>query len=371
MNAYYTLGNSGLRVSRLALGTMTFGTDWGWGADENNARQLFDRYLAAGGNFFDTADLYTNGNSERWLGKFVAASNARDRVVIATKFSYNGDPGNPNAGGNNRKHIIAALEGSLSRLGTDYVDLYILHTWDRFTPVEEVIRTFDILVRAGKVRYVGLSDVPAWYASPAQAIAELRGYERLAALQLEYSLVERGIEDEHIPLGLATGMGAMVWSPLGSGLLSGKYKPSSGGEGQGSGRLETLKGTPNPAFAKFNERNWQIVAELERVAAEVGRSMAQVAINGVAHRPGVASILLGATKLAQLEDNLAALDFELPAELRNRLDTVSAPVTRFPYTFFTPGMQSMLTGGAVVGDKPPGYAPPQLIDAKPAGVTVE
>ncbi len=372
MTSYYTLGHTGLRVSRLALGTMTFGTEWGWGADEKAAHQIFDRYLAAGGNLIDTADLYTNGTSERWLGKFVNESGARDRVVLATKFSYNGDPGNPNAGGNNRKHLIAALEGSLRRLGTDYVDLYILHTWDCFTPVEEVMRTFDDLVRAGKVRYVGLSDAPAWYASRAQAVAELRGYERLCTLQLEYSLVERGIEDEFVPLGRAHGMGIMVWSPLGSGLLSGKYKPSRGGaDALGSGRLETVKGTTNPGFQKFNDRNFKIVAELERVANELGRSMAQVAVNWVANRPGVASVILGATKLAQIEDNLAALDFEIPAELCARLDEVSAPAPRFPYTFFTPAMQAMLTGGAVVGDKPKTYAPPRLIDARPAGVTKE
>jgi aryl-alcohol dehydrogenase-like predicted oxidoreductase len=372
LKAHFTLGGSGLRVSRLALGTMTFGTEWGWGADEIAARQLFDRYLEAGGNFLDTADLYTNGTSERWIGKFVADTKSRDRVVIATKFTFNGDPGNPNGGGNNRKHMMAALEGSLRRLGTDYVDLYLMHAWDRFTPVEEVIRGLDDLVREGKVRYIGLSDVPAWYASRAQTLAELRGYERIAALQLEYSLVERNIEDEFVPLGIAHGMGIMVWSPLGSGLLSGKYKSSRGGaEGSGSGRLEALKGTTNPGFMKFNGRNWTIVGELERVAGELGRSMAQVALNCTANRPGIGSVILGATKLGQLEDNLKSLEFEIPGELRKRLDEVSAPPARFPYTFFTPGMQAMITGGAVVGDKPAGYAPGQLIDAQPAGVSKE
>lgn len=365
---YYTLGHTGLRVSRLALGTMTFGTDWGWGADQATARAIFDRYLGSGGNFFDTADLYTNGNSERLLGQFIREAGVRDRAVIATKFSYNGSPGDPNAGGNGRKHILASVEGSLRRLGTDYIDLFLLHTWDRLTPAEEVMRTFDDLVRAGKVRHVGLSDVPAWYAARAQTIAEWRGYEKLSALQLEYSLVERGIEDEFIPLGLAQGMGTMVWSPLASGLLSGKYKPSQAG-GSGSGRLALLANSGNPGFAKFTERNWAIVAELEQVAKEVGRSMAQVAINWVANRPGVATVILGATKLAQLEDNLGALDFELAPELRMRLDVASATPPRFPYTFFTPSMQAMLTGGAAVGDKPASYHAPVRIDAKPAGVT--
>jgi len=188
---YYTLGSSGLRVSRLALGTMTFGTDWGWGADKATARGLFNAYLEAGGNLLDTADLYTNGVSEQWVGEFIRERGLRDRVVVATKFSYNGDPGNPNAGGNGRKNMLRAVDGSLKRLGTDYIDLYLLHTWDMMTPVDEVMRTFDDLVRAGKVRHAGLSDVPAWYASRAQTIAQCRGTEPLAALQLEYSLAER------------------------------------------------------------------------------------------------------------------------------------------------------------------------------------
>src|SRR5713226_516627 len=226
LNSYFTLGRTGLRVSRLALGTMTFGTEWGWGTDKETARELVNTYVDAGGNFFDTADLYTNGTSETWLGEFVAERGLRDAAVISTKFSYNAQPGNPNAGGNGRKNILRAVEASLKRLGTDYIDLYILHTWDRVTPAEEVMRTLDDLVRSGKVRYVGLSNVPAWYASRAQTIAEMRGYERFSAFQLEYSLAERGIEDELLPFGIAHGLGTMVWSPLGSGLLSGKYKPS-------------------------------------------------------------------------------------------------------------------------------------------------
>ncbi|MEO0756645.1 MAG: aldo/keto reductase [Cyanobacteria bacterium J06648_16] len=358
---YYTLGNSGLRVSRLALGTMTFGDDWGWGADESNSRQLFDKYLEAGGNFFDTADLYTNGNSEKMLGQFVKDTNSRDRVVIATKFSYNAQPGNPNAGGNGRKNIMRAVEGSLERLGTDYIDLYILHTWDKITPAAEVMRTMDDLVSSGKVRYVGLSDVPAWYAAQAQTIAHERHLEPLTALQLEYSLAERNIEFEHTVLAQQLGMGVMVWSPLASGLLSGKYKPSEGG-GEGEGRLAGLADSGNPAFNKFTERNWQIVAELERVANELDRSMAQVAVNWAVNRPGVASVLVGATKLYQLEDNLGALEFEIPAELQQRLDAVSQPEARFPYTFFGDELQGMIHGGATVGDKPAGYYQTVLVE---------
>jgi aryl-alcohol dehydrogenase-like predicted oxidoreductase len=360
-DGYYTLGHSGLKVSRLALGAMTFGTDWGWGADKTGARQMFDTYLDSGGNFFDTADIYTNGVSETWLGEFIADTRRRDRTVIATKFTYNAEPGNPNAGGNGRKNILRAVEGSLRRLRTDYLDLYLLHTWDRLTPAEEVMRTFDDLVGSGKVRHVGLSDIPAWYASRAQTLAEVRGTESLIALQLEYSLIERNIELEFVPLACAHGMGIMVWSPLGSGLLSGKYRPSKDGF-QGEGRVALLANSANPGFAKLHdERNLPILKELEAVAQELDRSMAQVAINWVANRPGVATVLVGSSKIEQLRDNLQALDFTIPAELRERLDGVSRPNRIFPYSFFGNTQQSAITGGATVGDKPQGYYSPVRI----------
>ncbi len=362
LNTYYTLGRSGLRVSRLALGAMTFGTEWGWGAEEETARQLFDTYVDAGGNFIDTADLYTNGTSEAWLGKFIADRNLRDRMVITTKFTFNAEPGNPNAGGNGRKNILRAVEGSLKRLGTDYIDLYLLHAWDMITPTEEVMRTLDDLVRSGKVRHIGLSDTPAWYAARAQTLAEWRGYEPLSTLQLEYSLVERNIEREFMPLGAELGMGIMVWSPLASGLLSGKYKPSQGGA-TGEGRLETMKDSSNPGFQKFSDRNWQIVAELEKVAQELGRSMAQVALNWTVNRPGIASVIIGATKLSQLTDNLQALEFQIPPELGDLLETVSRPEAQFPYSFFGSEIQGMIHGGVAVGRKPAGYAPDQIIQS--------
>jgi aryl-alcohol dehydrogenase-like predicted oxidoreductase len=368
LNTYYTIGRSGLRVSRLALGTMTFGTEWGWGADEDTARQLFNTYVDAGGNFIDTADLYTNGTSETWIGKLIAERNLRDRMVITTKFTYNVEPGNPNAGGNGRKNMIRAVEGSLKRLGTDYIDLYMLHTWDRLTPAEEVMRTMDDLVRSGKVRHVGLSDTPAWYAARSQTLAQWRGYEPLSTLQLEYSLVERNIEREFVTLGQELGMGIMVWSPLASGLLSGKYKPSTDGS-TGVGRLETVKGIANPAFQKFSDRNWAIVAELEKVAAELDRSMAQVAVNWTANRPGIASVIVGATNLSQLKDNLKALEFDIPTELANRLETVSRPELQFPYSFFDSEIQGMIHGGVAVGNQPAGYKPDILIQSAGAGVS--
>ncbi|MGB0563270.1 MAG: aldo/keto reductase [Spirulinaceae cyanobacterium] len=367
---YYTLGKTGLKVSRLALGTMTFGDDWGWGADEANARQLFETYLAAGGNFIDTADLYTNGNSERMLGRFIQESGTRDRIILTTKFSYNAEPGNPNAGGNSRKNILRAVEGSLQRLGTDYIDVYMLHTWDQVTPATEVMRTLDDLVRSGKVRYIALSDAPAWYVAQAQTLAQERHWEPVSTIQLEYSLAERNIEFEYLALAKQLDMGIMVWSPLASGLLSGKYKPSEQGA-EGSGRLAMLANSGNPAFNKFTEQNWAIVAELERVAQKLDRSMAQVALNWVVNRPMVASVIVGATKLHQLQDNLGALDFEIPLALQQRLAAVSRPEIRFPYTFFEPGLQGMINGGATVGDKPPSYALPTLVQGEGAGVTAD
>ena len=364
LDTYYTLGRSGLRVSRLALGTMTFGDNWGWGAAEDTARAMFDRYLAAGGNFVDTADLYTDGASEELLGRFMAETGARDRVVLSTKFSYNAQPGNPNAGGNGRKHILRAVDGSLRRLRTDYIDLYLLHTWDRLTPAEEVVRTLDDLVRAGKIRYAGLSDVPAWYAARAQTFAEAHALTPLVNLQLEYSLIERHIEHEFVPMAAELGMGITAWSPLGMGLLSGKYKASETG-GRGEGRLAKISGAPG--FDRFTERNWRIVAALEEVAAAMGRPMAQVALSWVVTQPGVASVIVGATKLGQLDDNLAALSFEIPVALRARLDAASALEPTFPYWFFGDVQQSRLHGGVAVGSKPVGYAPPVYVPAQPQG----
>jgi aryl-alcohol dehydrogenase-like predicted oxidoreductase len=358
LDRYYLLGRSGLRVSRLSLGTMTFGTDgeWGaWGSTEETSRAIFDRYVAAGGNFIDTADLYTRGTSETLLGKFIAEGGLRDRIVLTTKYTYGFDPRNPNAGGNGRKNMMRAVEASLRRLRTDYIDLYLLHTWDRITPAEEVVRTFDDLVRAGKIRYAGLSDVPAWYAARAQTFAEAHALTPLVNLQLNYSLVERQIELEFVSLAQTLGMGITAWSPLGGGLLSGKYRPSQDG-GEGAGRL-----TQNGAGSKlglFNEHNWRVVAALEAAAKELGRSMAQVALNWAATQPGVGAVIIGATRLAQLEDNLAALDFELPAELRRKLDEASAKPPPHPYAMFGDEYQARLHGGAAVGDKPIGYAPP-------------
>jgi aryl-alcohol dehydrogenase-like predicted oxidoreductase len=356
MNEYFLLGRSGLRVSRLALGAMTFGTHWGWGADEGTSRAMFDRYVAAGGNFFDTANAYTGGESERMLGRFIKETKSRDRSVITTKYTFGDESGGPgaNTGGNSRKNLMRSLEASLRRLDTDYIDLYLMHFWDQLTDVEEVMRAFDDAVASGKVRYFGFSNVPAWYLGRAQTLAQWRGWERVAALQMQYSLAERAIEYEYVRACQELGVGIMAWSPLASGLLSGKYKPSQDG-GSGEGRLQVMKNMGAVGTGRFNERNWAIVAKLEEVSKKAGKTMSQVALNWAANRPGIDSLIVGATTLKQLEDNLASLDFKLAPELVAELDAISTPAPLYPYYFLEPLMQSRQYGGAAVGEKPDGY----------------
>ncbi|MEU7591371.1 aldo/keto reductase [Micromonospora sp. NPDC049230] len=357
MNHYYLLGRSGLRVSRLALGTMNFGVDGfhaAYGKTEEEAEPIFRQYLEAGGNFIDTADFYTAGESERILGRLIDSAGVRERLVLTSKFTNTVDPSDPNASGNGRKHIVRAVEASLSRLGTDYIDLYLLHTWDRITPVEEVVHTLDDLVRAGKIRYAGLSDVPAWYAARAQSHAEAHGLTPMINLQLPYSLVGRGIEAEYVSMARTVGMGLTAWSPIAGGLLSGKYRRTGDGL-SGTGRLTN----PDAAGREISPGDWQVIEALEDVAADLGRTMAQVAINWVATQPAVASVVIGASSAEQVRSNFEALEFEIPADARRRLDEASAPKLEVPYVMFTPQYQSwVVSPGLGIGDKPAGYAPP-------------
>jgi aryl-alcohol dehydrogenase-like predicted oxidoreductase len=345
MTEYRTLGRTGLRVSPLGLGVMTYG----WGADKQAARAMFDLYRERGGNFFDTADVYTGGQSETWLGEFVHDARVRDEVVIATKFSFNAQAGNPNAGGNGRKNIYRALDGSLRRLQTEYVDLYILHAWDRVTPVEEVMSTLNDLVRAGKVRHIGLSDVPAWYAARAQTLAEAYRYEPLASLQLEYSLISRSLEREHLPLAQELGMSLLPWSPLAGGFLTGKYRRVDG-KLTGSGRVFDVKDSGNPVLEKFakREKNWEVLDTVLGAAKELGKTPTEVALAWVLGRPQVTSVLIGATKREQLESNLNALAIELPPDIERRLTEVSRPESTELDHFFEPTLQGMIHGGVRV-----------------------
>lgn len=318
---YKLLGKSGLRVSEVALGTMTFGEDWGWGTHKDESKQMFDAFAAAGGNFIDTADGYTNGTSEKMLGEFVKSD--RERFVIATKYSFSGKPGDPNAGGNHRKRMVEALNGCLKRLDVDHIDLFWVHAWDELTPVEEVMRGLDDLVRAGKILYTGISDAPAWWIARANTLAEMRGWTPFIGLQIEYNLIERTPERELLPMACALGLGVTAWSPLASGLLSGKYVNNSSEEK----RLEKA-----PTFEKLSDRNLAIAKAVVQVADEAGKSPAQVALNWLRSKSGVIPIL-GARKLSQFHDNLNCLTWKLENKHLARLDEVSHIELGFPMDF--------------------------------------
>ncbi|MEW1643051.1 aldo/keto reductase [Streptomyces sp. NPDC091219] len=323
LDSYVGLGRSGLKVSPFCLGAMNFGEDGGFGSGVEESERILRTYLDRGGNFLDTANFYTNGHSEAILGDFLAARPAlRDRLVLATKFYGNLHLGDPNGGGASRKAVIGQLEDSLRRLRTDYIDLYWLHNHDRSTPVEETLRTLDDLVTAGKIRYVGFSDTPAWFTAKAHTTALLRDWTPVTALQLEYSLLERTIEGELIPLAQDAGMGVLPWSPLKSGYLSGAYtreRPAPAGT-----RRSAVLGAPTPA-------QFTVIDAVAEAARETGATSAAVALSWVRNRPGVTSTLIGPRTLAHLEANLAALDLHLPPALTARLDEVSAPALNFPY----------------------------------------
>lgn len=344
LDEFVALERSGLRVSPLCLGVTTFGTERGWGNDEEGSRAVFDHYVESGGNFFDTADIYTSGTSERMLGKFVADKGMRDRAVIASKFSMVIDPDNPNAGGNGRKNIYCALESSLQRLGTDYFDLYWLHAWDTVTPVEEVLNTLNDLVAEGKIWYFGLSDIPAWYAARMHSIAEHEGKKRPIALQLAYSLIERNIEREHVPAAKEMGWGICASSPLQGGLLTGKYMT---GERSPNWRLEQQKNNPilnRPPVRSAVTRSEDIVELTVRLAGELGVSPAQLALAWVMAQPGMTSPIVGARKIEQLVDNLGALEVMLTDEMKRQLDEAGAIDLVQSYTFFQPPWFNVVNG---------------------------
>ena len=346
LTSYRTLGRSGLVVSPFALGTMTFGAGR-WGAEEEGARAILDAYVEAGGNFIDTADIYGGGRSEEMLGRYIADRALRERVVIATKFTWNLDPGNPNAGGNGRKNIHRALEASLRRLGTDFIDLYWSHFWDMTTPAEEMLETLVGLVRAGKIRYYALSDVPAWYATTIAVLAAERGLPGPIAIQAEYSLVERTAEREHAPLAAERGLALVPWSPLAGGFLTGKYGRDDKREG-----AERLNGGNPLGSSKFTDRNWSILDVLRTVANEAECPPAKVALAWTIARPVVGALLLGASRPEQVRDNIAALELTLSDSQRSALDKASELEPAFPYLGFTDQVKRSIFGGCDVGGWP-------------------
>jgi aryl-alcohol dehydrogenase-like predicted oxidoreductase len=323
---YRLLGNSGLRVSEAALGTMTFGDDWGWGSAKDEARKMYDAFREEGGNFIDTANFYTNGTSESFLGEFM--KDHRQRMVMATKYS-NAAPGtDPNAAGNHRKSMVQAAEASLKRLQTEYIDLYWVHIWDQITPVEEVMRGLDDLVRQGKVLYVGISDAPAWWIAQANTLAQLRGWSPFVGLQIEYSLIERTVERELVPMAKALNLGLTAWSPLARGILTGKYHGHGSSE-QDRMNLDTMKD-----FIPEQQRTDRVVTAVKDVADQTGRSMAQVALAWLRYRPVPVIPIIGARKLSQLQDNLASLDGSLSREQVQALDEASQIDLGFPYHLY-------------------------------------
>ncbi|BAU67133.1 aldo/keto reductase [Stanieria sp. NIES-3757] len=325
---YKLLGRSGLRVSQLCLGTMTFGEDWGWGASSQESKKIFDAFAEAGGNFLDTANLYTNGTSEKYVGEFVASD--RDKWVVATKYSLNTGNGDVNLGGNHRKNMVQAVEASLKRLNLEYIDLLWLHAWDFTTPVEEVMRAFDDLVRAGKVLYIGVSDTPAWIISQANTIATLRGWTPFIGLQIEYSLKERTPERDLLPMAKAFDLGVTAWSPLGGGVLTGKYNVPVE-QSQESGRL-------TDSTFQISEKDLKIAETVVNIAQEIERSPSQVALNWLRQKTGQIIPIIGSRKLKQFEENLACLEFELTPEQIEQLDRVSAIELGFPHDFLNSEM---------------------------------
>ena len=324
---YKLLGRSGLRVSELALGTMTFGEEWGWGASKSECQKMFDTFREAGGNFIDTANRYTEGTSEKILGELIADDHARDEVVLATKYTLQTKMGDPNAAGNQRKNMVQALNHSLKRLKTDYIDLYWVHAWDFMTPVEEVMRALDDMVRAGKVLYIGISDTPAWIVSQAVTLADLRGWSRFVGLQIEYSLIERTVERELLPMARALDLAVTPWGVIGGGVLTGKYS------GTNKVAAATKRYKPEEGPSRLNERNLAIGDEVVKIAREAGMQPSQVAVNWVRQQKGVIVPIVGVRTVAQLKDNLGCLHERLSDEHMKRLNEISKIELGFPHHF--------------------------------------
>jgi aryl-alcohol dehydrogenase-like predicted oxidoreductase len=329
---YKLLGKSGLRVSELCLGTMGFGTEWKWGCDKDLSKQIFDAYANASGNFIDTANRYTEGTSEKFVGDFI--SRDRDHFVVATKYSLRDRTGDLNFAGNHRKNLMRSVKESLWRLNTDFIDVLWLHAWDGWTPAEEIMKGLEDLITRGLVHYIGISDTPAWVVSQANTMAELRGWNQFIGLQIEYSLIQRTVEAELFPMAKAFGMTITPWAPLAGGALTGKY-------------LKGDKGRLPEASSRLNDRSTLITRKVVEVAERLGVTPSQLAINWTRQHKNQSVIpIVGATKVSQIEDVLGCLNFEIPVEAMHELNEVSKVELPFPQKFFTePGVQEVLYGG--------------------------
>ncbi len=331
---YHLLGRSGLRVSEISLGTMTFGEEWGWGASREESRRQFELFVERGGNFIDTANRYTEGTSEKLVGEFIKSD--REKFVVATKYTLSMRKGDVSFSGNNRKNMVQSLDNSLKRLGTDYVDLYWLHAWDFMTPIDEVMRSLDDVVRAGKVLYIGISDTPAWIVSIANTLADLRGWTPFVALQIEYSLLQRTPERDLLPMAKALDLAVTPWGVLGGGALSGKYSRAQNDP--------NVAGRVKPDSARRSERAMRIAAVVDQIADEVGRPSVQVALNWARQREQVVVPIIGARTAVQLRDSLDALSWELSADQITRLDAASEIDLGFPHDFLKqPPISNLVT----------------------------
>ncbi|MFC2119571.1 aldo/keto reductase [Bacteroidota bacterium] len=329
---YKLLGKSGLRVSELALGTMTFGEEWGWGVNKEESKKVFDMYAEADGNFIDTANRYTDGTSEEYVGEFIKSD--RDHFVVGTKYTLFTRKNDPNFSGNHRKNMMQALEASLKRLNTDFIDLYWLHAWDFTTPEGEVLRALDDMIRAGKIHYIGVSDTPAWIVSRMNAIAELRGWTQFVGLQIKYSLLERTVERELLPMARKLDMAVTPWAVLGGGILSGKYNINKDEEGRAK------------IYKSINDDNLRIAEEVMQVAEEIGKTPSQVALNWVRQQPGVIIPIIGAKTSKQLEDNLECLNFTLSEKHLAQLSEASKIDLGFPHEFLSSDtIKNLIYGG--------------------------
>ena len=319
---YKIIGKSGLRVSELCLGAMTFGTEWGTGADFNTSKKIFETFIKAGGNFIDTANRYTEGTSEKWVGEFIAAE--RERFVVATKYTLYNHRGDPNSAGNHRKNLVQTLEKSLVNLKTPYIDILYLHAWDFTTGPDEVMRALDDLISSGKVLYIGISDTPAWIVSQCNTLAELRGWTKFILLQIEYSLLQRTPERDLLPMAEALGIAVAAWAPLGGGALTGKYLQKST-----DNQPKRLK----KDSTRLTERNTTIVKEVVKIAKEMGCKPAHIAIKWVQLQRNQLFPIVGARTLEQMKDNLQSLDIQLSSEHIQRLNEISKIELGFPHDF--------------------------------------
>ncbi len=338
MLSYTFLGNTGLRVSELCLGTMSFGQAWGFGADEAESHRVLDTFFEAGGNFLDTANMYHQGQTESFVGSWLRGQ--RDRAVVATKYTLSMDHHDANKSGNHRKNMVRAVEQSLERLGTDYIDVLYAHAYDGVTPFEEMMRGFDDLVRAGKVLYVGISDAPAWWVSASQVLAELRGWSAFCALQIEYSLLERTVERDLLPMARHFGISIVPWAPLAAGVLTGKYTRAGVDN-------DSLRTGGNEHRGRTSERALSIARVVDEVADDLQVSSAQVACRWVMDQGRGHDVIpiVGARKVEQIKDTLGVVDVQLRDEHRARLDEVSRVSLGFPHEFLaSDGVQNVLFG---------------------------